>query len=59
MMKEKKVCPECGYEFKGNDFVGIDGHWRAKRNHQTHEGRMPYEKAWPLIKSGVYKRPES
>ena len=44
-----KVCPECGHQFKGKGFDGIDAHWRAK-----HEVIMPYAKAWPLIKSGGY-----
>jgi hypothetical protein len=48
---DKEVCPECGHHFMGNGFDGIDAHWRAK-----HEHIMPYEKAWPLIKSGTYQR---
>lgn len=47
--QENKVCPECGHQFKGNGFDGMDAHWRAK-----HEDIMPYEDAWPLIKSGTY-----
>lgn len=43
------VCPECGHRFKGNSFGGIDAHWRAK-----HDDLMPYEEAWPLIKSNSY-----
>jgi len=46
----ENVCPECGYKFKGNGFDGIDAHWRAR-----HEDVMPYEDAWPLIKTGSYK----
>ena len=46
-----KVCPECGHEFKGNGWDGIDAHWTSK-----HEQIMPYSEAWPLIKSGQYKR---
>jgi hypothetical protein len=46
-----KVCPECGHEFQGNGWDGIDAHWRAK-----HEHIMPYGVAWPLIESGRYKR---
>ncbi len=46
---ENKVCPECGHVFKGNGWDGIDAHWRSK-----HEDVMPYEKAWPLLKSGQY-----
>ncbi|MDO8878103.1 MAG: hypothetical protein Q7V40_18670 [Pseudolabrys sp.] len=45
----KNVCPECGYEFQGSGFEGIDSHWRAK-----HEKIMPYEEAWRLIKEGKY-----
>lgn len=46
---DKKVCPECGHVFKGNGWDGIDAHWRSK-----HENIMPYEEAWPLLKSGKY-----
>ena len=46
----KKVCPECGHVFKGNGWDGIDAHWKSK-----HEDVMPYEEAWPLLKSGAYK----
>jgi len=45
------VCPECGHQFKGNGFYGIDAHWRAR-----HEAVMPYKEAWPLVKSGSYHR---
>lgn len=48
---DKEVCPQCGHQFMGNGFDGIDAHWRSK-----HEHIMPYEKAWPLIKSGTYQR---
>jgi hypothetical protein len=47
----ENVCPECGHQFKGNGFDGIDAHWRAK-----HEGVMSYKDAWPLIKLGKYCR---
>ena len=43
------ICPECGHQFKGNGFDGIDAHWRAR-----HEHLMPYAQAWPLIRSGSY-----
>ena len=46
-----KICPECGYSFRGNGFDGIDAHWRAK-----HEHLMSYSLAWPLIRSGRYRR---
>ncbi len=49
--KVENVCPECGHQFKGKGFDGIDAHWRAK-----HEALMPYEEAWPLIRSGTYSR---
>jgi hypothetical protein len=39
--KVENVCPECGHQFKGNGFDGIDAHWRAK-----HEAVMPYKDAW-------------
>lgn len=52
----KNVCPECGRQFKGKGFEGIDAHWRAKTNRTTHEDIMPYNKAWPLIRSGTYNR---
>ena len=47
---EPKVCPECGHVFKGNSWSGIDAHWRSR-----HEDIMPYERVWPLLKSGEYK----
>lgn len=46
---DAKMCPECGHIFKGNGWDGIDAHWRSK-----HEAVMPYEEAWPLLKSGNY-----
>jgi hypothetical protein len=50
--KIENVCPECGHQFRGNGFDGIDAHWRAE-----HESIMPYKDAWPLIRSGRYKHP--
>ena len=47
----KHVCPECGHQFQGGTWGGIDAHWKAK-----HEDIMPYEEAWPLIRSGNYKK---
>jgi hypothetical protein len=49
-LRGANVCPECGHQFKGNGFDGIDAHWRAK-----HEAVMSYREAWPLIKSGNYR----
>jgi len=47
-----KACPECGRQFnEGRGFGGIDGHWRKE-----HNSIMSYEEAWPLIKSGRYRR---
>ncbi|MGD0520441.1 MAG: hypothetical protein ABSA48_04220 [Terracidiphilus sp.] len=48
-LSTKNVCPECGHQFRGNGFDGIDAHWRSK-----HEHLMPYRVAWPLIKTGNY-----
>jgi hypothetical protein len=48
---DPKVCPECQHVFQGNGWDGIDAHWRA-----AHEKAMPYEKAWPLIKVGAYRK---
>lgn len=45
---EGLYCPECGREFYGT-WGGIDAHWKSKHDHL-----MPYEKAWPLIKAGLY-----
>ena len=53
LVKAAKVCPECGHRFQGNGWDGIDAHWRAK-----HEAVMPYDEAWPLLKTGTYSRPE-
>ena len=47
----KNDCPECGHEFRSKGFDGIDAHLRAK-----HENLMPYRTAWPLIKSGNFRR---
>jgi len=44
-----KLCPVCGYRFKGKGWDGIDAYWRAR-----HEATLPYERAWPLIRSGRY-----
>jgi hypothetical protein len=46
-----KTCPECGHEFQGNGWDGIDAHWKAK-----HDQVMRYEDAWPSIQSGTYVR---
>jgi agmatinase len=46
-----KSCPECGYQFHGSGWEGIDAHWKA-----NHEQIMPYEKALPLIKAGTYRK---
>ncbi|WGD56081.1 hypothetical protein QA641_20595 [Bradyrhizobium sp. CB1650] len=48
---EPRICPECRHVFQGNDWDGIDAHWRAK-----HDDLMRYKEAWPLTKSGQYKR---
>jgi len=45
----EKLCPECGHRFQGNGWDGIDAHWKSQ-----HESVMPYEEAWPLIKSETY-----
>ena len=50
-LKPQNVCPECGHQFRGDGFDGIDAHWRAK-----HENLMPYRVALPLIQSGTYRR---
>ena len=49
MTQTGKVCPECGYEFRGNGWDGIDAHWRGE-----HATIMRYEEAWPLISAGKY-----
>jgi hypothetical protein len=46
-----RLCPECGHEFKGKGFVGLDAHWKARHNNV-----MPYEHARRLIKEGAYTR---
>ncbi|MBE0471857.1 MAG: hypothetical protein IBX55_20400 [Methyloprofundus sp.] len=40
-----KVCPECGHQFTGKGWAGIDAHWKSK-----HEHIMPYDQAWRLIR---------
>jgi hypothetical protein len=42
-----KACPECGHEFQGGTWGGIDSHWKAR-----HSQIMPYLEAWPIIKAG-------
>ena len=51
MQQDAKMCPECGHDFKGNGWDGIDAHWKSE-----HENIMPYKGAWPLIKAGLYDR---
>jgi hypothetical protein len=51
MTRVGKFCPECGHEFRGNGWDGIDAHWRAKHSHI-----LAYEEAWPLISRGGYER---
>lgn len=50
MPKGTKECPECGHPFKGNEWVGIDAHWKA-----NHEHLMPYKEVWPKLKGGTYR----
>jgi hypothetical protein len=50
MENSKKECPECGHEFKGNGWDGIDAHWRSKHDHVA-----PYEEVWPKIQDGTYQ----
>ena len=45
-----KTCPECGHQFGGAGWTGIDSHWKTH-----HENIMSYNDAWPFIKLG--KRP--
>lgn len=47
--KPENICPECGLQFEGKGFEGIDAHWRS-----AHEGVMSYEEARPLILAGEY-----
>ncbi len=42
--KRPRICPECGYQFKGNGWGGIDAHWKAK-----HEDIMPYQDFWNCL----------
>ena len=42
-----KTYPECGHEFQGGTWGGIDAHWKA-----DHSQIMPYKEAWPIIKAG-------
>jgi len=46
--EDKKICPDAGISSRAVD--GIDAYWRSK-----HEDIMPYQDAWPLLKSGKYK----
>lgn len=49
--KRHKVCPECGHQFNGYGWGGIDAHWKSR-----HEHLMPYKEAWPLIRFGNWKK---
>ena len=40
-ISDQRVCPECGHEFKGSGWDGIDAHWRSK-----HETITPYKQFW-------------
>ena len=46
----RKVCPECGHQFQGNGWDGIDAHWKSPR--KGHEDIMSYKDAWPIIRAG-------
>ena len=46
-----RVCPECGHQFQGHGWTGIDAHWKSK-----HEHVMPYDIAWELIRKGEYRQ---
>ena len=50
----RHICPECGHQFKGGSWGGIDAHWKSK-----HEDIMPYAVAWSLIQAGNYKSPST
>ena len=43
----EKACPECGHEFRGGTWGGIDAHWKA-----FHSDIMPYEDAWTINQGG-------
>jgi len=49
-MSGQKACPECGHQFQGNGWDGIDAHWKSPR--VGHEHVMPYKEAWPIIRAG-------
>ncbi len=42
--EKPRVCPDCGHEFKGEGWEGIDAHWRS-----LHEGVMSYERFWDTL----------
>jgi len=50
-MAKPKECPECGHEFRGKGWEGIDAHWRANHNQIKR-----YEDARLSILLGTYKR---
>lgn len=39
-----RVCPECGHQFMGNGWDGIDAHWKSK-----HEDILPYKEFWASL----------
>ncbi|MEY2428512.1 MAG: hypothetical protein QOJ40_1397 [Verrucomicrobiota bacterium] len=42
--KGLRVCPLCEEKFRGKDWAGIEGHWRAR-----HEHIMSFEKFWDSL----------
>ncbi len=49
-----RVCPQCGFEFSGPGWAGIDGHWK-----RCHEDVMSYEAFWESLCPGHRKRRDS
>jgi hypothetical protein len=49
--QDKHICPECGHQFQGQGWTGIDAHWKSK-----HEHVMPYDTVWKLISKGEYRQ---
>jgi hypothetical protein len=48
----QRVCPECSYQFRGNGWDGIDGHWRAK-----HEPEPLTFEAFMATRCAAHKAP--
>ena len=43
------ICPECGHVFKGQNWEGVEEHWRSH-----HQQVMDFDSAWKLLSTDKY-----